>query len=345
MLSPELATELRGARPSASPELHERVLAIAARQEPRRPPRFTLPPLRRMALVAAPIAVALGVGGALVHGLVQSGKGTHTAAPVASTDSGGSAVKGRHLASPPPRVVGRDQALTGKQPFSAALPNTTSRLAQYGAFMRLQVKNLDALSDTTKRAMRFARFVGGYVAYVRYSSPAHGQGSAALIVRVPIDRVQDVIGEYSDLGTILSQKISVVDVTKAVEEESREIMRLQALIARLQAGGVTPAERYRLSEAKARLDYLTKHKAATVRRAELARVRLELTTKPKHPAAAAGRFDRTMADAGGVLLREAEILFYALIVAGPLLLLGAGGALLVRTQRRRFERRLLERSI
>jgi hypothetical protein len=117
------------------------------------------------------------------------------------------------------------------------------------------------------------------------------------------------------------------------------------LIARLEAGGVTPAERYRLSEAKARLDHLTKHKAATVQRAEFARVTLELRAKPKHAAAAAGRFDRTMSDAGGVLLREAEILFYALIVAGPLLLLGAGGLLLVRTQRRRFERRLLERSI
>jgi len=238
--------------------------------------------------------------------------------------------------------VGKDQALTGKQPFTA-LPKSTSRLQQYGAFMRLQVKDLDALSDTTKRAMRFARVVGGYVAYVRYSSPAHGQGSAALIVRVPIDRVQDVIEEYSNLGTILSQKVSVVDVTKAVEEESREIARLQFLIARLEAGGVTPAERYRLNEAKARLDYLTKHKAATVRRAQFARVTLELTTKPKH-AAAAGRFDRTMSDAGGILVREAEVLLYALIVAGPLLLVGLGAVAFGRMQRRRFEDRVLERT-
>jgi Domain of unknown function (DUF4349) len=343
MLSPELATELRGARPSASPELRERVLAIAAREEPRRPPRFTLPPLRRVALVAAPAAVALAVGGALVHGLAHSGNGGQKAASAATTVPGPGVRAGQIPV--PLRGAAKDRALTGKQPFSTALPNTTARLQQYGAYMRLQVKDLDALSDTTKRAMRFARLVGGYVAYVRYSSPADGQGSAALIVRVPIDRVQDVIAEYSNLGTILSQKISVVDVTKAVEEESREITRLQALIARLEAGGVTPAERYRLNEAKTRLDYLTKHKAATLRRAELARVRLELATKPKHAAAAAGRFDRTMSDAGGVLLREAEIVFYALIVAGPLLLLGAGGALLVRTQRRRFERRLLERSI
>jgi hypothetical protein len=345
MLSPELATELRAARPTASPELHERVLAVAARQEPRRPRRFTLPPLRRVALVAAPALVAVAVGGALVHGLVHSGKSAQTLAPEVKTVAGSSAGAGQAVPLPQrQRGVGRDQALTEKQPFSTALPNTTTRLQQYGAFMRLQVKDLGALSDTTKRAMRFARLVGGYVAYVRYNSPAQGQGSASLIVRVPIDRVQDVIQEYSNLGTILSQKVSVVDVTKAVEEESREIARLQALIARLQAGGVTSAERYRLNEAKARLDYLTKHRAATVRRAQFARVTLELATKPKHAAAAAGRFDRTMSDAGGVLVREAEILLYALIVAGPLLLVGLGALAFGRMQRRRFEDRVLERT-
>jgi Domain of unknown function (DUF4349) len=344
MLSPELATELRSARPSASPDLRERVLAVAALENPRRPARrFTLPPLRRVALVAAPALAAVAVGGALVHGLVHSSKSAQKAAPSTSTLAGGAAGAGQAVPLPQ-RGLERDQALTGKQPFSTALPNTTSRLQQYGAFMRLQVKDPDALSDTTKSAMRFARLVGGYVAYVRYSSPAHGQGSAALIVRVPIDRVQDVIEEYSNLGTILSQKVSVVDVTKAVEEESREIARLQALIARLEAGGVTPAERYRLNEAKARLDYLTKHKAATVRRAQFARVTLELATKPKQAAAAAGRFDRTMSDGGGVLLREAEILLYALIVAGPLFLLGLGAVMVGRMQRRRFEQRLLERT-
>jgi len=337
MLSPELATELRSARPSASPELRERVLEIAVHGRPARSPRFPLLPLRRAALVAVPVAVALAVGGALVHGLVHSGKSAEKAAPVVRPVAGGS---GGIVGQATPLTPRRDQALT---PSSKALPNTTSRLQQYGAFMRLQVKDVDALSDTTKRAMHFARLVGGYVAYVRYSSPAHGQGSAALIVRVPIDRVQDVIEEYSNLGTILSQKVSVVDVTKAVEEESREIARLQLLIARLEAGGVTPAERYRLNEAKARLDYLTKHKAATVRRAQFARVTLELTTKPKH-AAAAGRFDRTMRDAGGILVREAEILLYALIVAGPLLLVGLGAVAFGRMQRRRFEDRVLERT-
>src|SRR5204862_4413442 len=73
MLSPELATELRAARPTASAGLRERVLEIAAREQPPRPRRFPLPPLRRVALVAAPAALALAIGGALVHGLTHSG--------------------------------------------------------------------------------------------------------------------------------------------------------------------------------------------------------------------------------------------------------------------------------
>jgi hypothetical protein len=337
MLSPELATELRAARPSASPELRERVLAIAAQEEPRRPPRFALPPLRRLAVVAVPAALALAIGGAVVHGLVHSG-GSGTVAGASAVHSG---TVGQKL-----KQEGAAGALLTPLPARARAiaPSTPTRLQRYTASLRVQVKNLNALSDATKRAMRFARLLGGYVASVEYAAPKNGRGGASIIVRVPVDRVQDAIEEYSGLGTILAQHVSIVDVTKAVQEEAKEIARLQAEIARIEAGGVTAAERPRLSAAKARLDYLTKLKAATVRRAELARVKLELTTKPKQAAASTGRFDRTISDAGGVLLREAEILFYVLIVAGPLLLLGAGAAVLARAQRRRFERRLLEPS-
>jgi uncharacterized protein DUF4349 len=333
MLSPELAAELRATRPVASPRLRERVLEVASGERPAPRPRFSLPPFRRLALVAVPAALAVAVSGALVHGLVSSNGRKASAVPSSTTSvyAGGTQSA---------------RARAERLPSATALPNTQqARLQQYGAFLRLQVNDVGALSDATKRAMRFARDVGGYVAYVRYSSPAHGQGSASLIVRVPVDRVQDVIEEYSNLGTILSQKVNIIDVTKAVEEQAREIVRLRAQIAQIEAGGVTPEERYRLAELKARLDYLTKHRAATVRRAQFARVALELTTKPKHRAAASNnRFDRTMSDAGGVLVREAEILLYALIVAGPLLLLGLGAVALGRMQRRRFENRVLERS-
>ena len=334
MLSPKVVAELRVTRPVASPDLRERVLEIAARERPAREARFSLPQRRRLGLVAVPAALTVAVGGALIHGLASSGANGQKAAP-APTSAGSNGTAGGPVGTPKPRALQLE-----KQPYSAVVPSS-SRLQQYGAFLSLQVKDLGALSDATKRAMRYARDVGGYVAYVRYSSPNRGQGSASLIVRVPVDRVQDVIEEYSNLGTILTQKINIVDVTKAVEEQAREIARLKAQIAQIEAGGVTPQERYRLAELQARLDYLTKHRAATVRRAQFARVALELATKPKHRAAAStGRFDRTMSDAGGVLLREAEILLYALIVAGPLLLLG--GAIIAAGRFR--DRRLFERT-
>src|SRR3954451_3796070 len=73
MLSPELATELRSTRPAPSSELRRRVLEIAAREQPARPRRFSLPPLRGLALVAAPAVLAIALSGALIHGLVHSG--------------------------------------------------------------------------------------------------------------------------------------------------------------------------------------------------------------------------------------------------------------------------------
>ena len=83
-----------------------------------------------------------------------------------------------------------------------------------------------------------------------------------------------------------------------------------------------------------------------MQRAQLASVALTLTVAPKHKHAAAspGRFHRTLTDAGNVLVRELEILVYALLVAGPLLLLGGLAILGGRTFRRRADRRLLERA-
>jgi hypothetical protein len=338
MLSPDLATELRAARPVALPGLRERVLEIATSEQPARR-RFSLPPLRRLALVAVPGALALAIGGAGVYGLVHSGTSAKQSLAVAHPGAGAAgAGEGQPQAQRGVRPL--QKSAVPRSAFGAPLPNTKNRLQQYGAFLHLQVKNVNALSDATKRAMRFARLVGGYVAYVRYTTPAHGRGTASLIVRVPVDRVQDAIEEYSDLGTILSQKVTVLDVTKAVEEQAREIARLKAQIAQIEVGGVTPRELPRLAELKARLDYLTKRRAATVRRAQFARVALELTTKPKEAATSASRFDRTIDDAGSVLLREAEILVYALIVVGPLLLLGAAFIAAGRLR----DRRLFERS-
>src|SRR5204862_7983943 len=136
MLSPELATELRAARPTASAGLRERVLEIAAREQPPRPRRFPLPPLRRVALFVAPAALALAIGGALVHGLTHSGQNRAVS-------------EGAGRVRPLPHLQPQKGALAaGRGPESHALltaaPHTAGRLQQYGAYLRLQAKDVAA---------------------------------------------------------------------------------------------------------------------------------------------------------------------------------------------------------
>jgi hypothetical protein len=326
MQSPELARELRAARPAASADVRERVLALASEAEAPSPPRFTFPSFRRLALVAAPAAFAVLLGIAVIHGITSPSPKQQVS--LRKTQASGA----RRL----PAILGTDRT---RRELATPLPAAPGRLSQYTARLRVQVKNRDELSDATKRAMRVARLLGGYVAAVHYSSPHAGLGSAELVVRVPVDHVQDAIEEYSALGTLLAQNVRILDVTKQVQEAAKEIARLKAEIASIEAGGVTPDERPRLEAEQARLDFLVKRNKATVRRAELARISLGVVTKAKAAAAKAGRFHRTLSAAGSVLVREAEILLYALIVAGPLLLLGAA---LVATGRLR-DRRLFER--
>ena len=332
MQSPELALQLRAARPVASPDLRERVHAVAEQPTPV-PRRRIVWPVRRVALVAAPAVLAVALGIAVVHGLVSAKQPAEKAARESTATvlpPGSSAAPAIPVG--PNRFLQKDRAATLN-------PTASGRLRQFGAGLRVQVGNRDELSDATKKAMRVARLLGGYVASVHYSAPRSVRGSAVIVVRVPIDRVQDAIAEYSDLGTLLAQRLAITDVTKAVNEEAKEIARIRHEIAALEVGGVSYDERPRLERLQARLDFLTKRRKATVRRAELAKVSLTLVTKPKH-AASTSRFHRTLSDAGDVLVRELELLVYALIVAGPLLLLGAA----VIAAGRMRDRRLFERS-
>ena len=330
MLSPDLALELRAALPGASPELRERVRAVAA-TAPERRRRFAWPPLGRVALAGAAAVLAVSVGIAALHGITHSGR-KQTAHP-------------KEVYVPPVAgVEARPQLDRTRSATMTQLPFAPSRLQQYSAALRVQVQDRDALSAATRRAMRVARLLGGYVAAVSYRSPSGGRGSAAFVVRVPVDRVQDAIEEYSGLGTILAQNVRISDVTKAVQQEAKEIAQLRAEIASLAAGGISAGEQALYERAKARLDYLTRTKAATVRRAQFAKVWLGIVTKPKAAAAPAGRLQQTLDDAGHVLARELEILLYGLIVAGPLLVLGGAAIAGARMTQRRRDAQLLQRS-
>jgi hypothetical protein len=182
--------------------------------------------------------------------------------------------------------------------------------------------------------MTVARSLGGYVGEVQYSTHAGKRGGARVVLRIPVGSVQAALTTLTGLGTILQQQTGILDVTRRADRESRQIAKLEK-----QLETASPQEAPAI---RAHLRTLQAKHRGLLRSASLARIVLTLTT-PAQQAAAPGRLHRTLDDAGGVLLRELQFLLYALVVAGPLLLLGGAGLATARAARKRSDRRLLER--
>jgi hypothetical protein len=315
--------ELRASRPVPSGALRERVAALGPEPAPRRsfhrPSRRLVLGLAMAALLASLVAAGLTRGPSKPRA-----EGSHP-----SLTNRGSSAGAQRVPSVQELRAGKDSLpVFGPATVPAASP---ARLQRYQATLRLRVKNVDALSNATRRAMTLARSLGGYVGEVQYSTHAGKRGGARVVLRVPVGSVQAALTTLTGLGTILQQQTGILDVTRRADRESRQIAKLKK---QLETGSPQEAPAIR-----AHLRTLQAKHLRLLRSANLARIVLTLTTQ--QAAAAPGRLHRTLDDAGGVLLRELQFLLYALVVAGPLLLLGAAGVGAARAARRRSDNRLL----
>jgi Domain of unknown function (DUF4349) len=327
----KLAEELRASRPVAPVALRAQVRAL----EPPGP-RWTFRwPSRRVVLALAGAALLASFVAAGVTGLSGQGTKQHTLAVVKPPPrSGAGGDFSADTRSLPSKALKAPVPTFGALTRSADLAPAAGRLQRYQATLRLRVKDVDAMSSAAKRAMNLAHGLGGYVASVQYATRSKG-GGATLVLRVPVGTVQTALTELASLGTILQQHTGILDVTRRVDREALQIAQLERALAHAAS-----------SEAlviRAKLATLRAKHARLLKSARLARITLALTTPTKQAAAAPSRFDRTLDDAGSVLLRELEILLYALVVAGPLLLLGGAAIVAARGARRRADQRLLER--
>jgi Domain of unknown function (DUF4349) len=305
-----LVAELRATAPVASPELRSRVREIAARQPTparRRP---------RLAWVLAP-AAAVAVAAAVGVGVLSSG-GSAPPQPVAAD------------AASSEKSVQPLEALSGTAPRTA--PVAPGRRAQlYAARLTLRVRDL---SDATQDALRTTRRFGGYIRVIEYGSGTRS-GTALLVVRVPIGRVQQAIMTFSELGKILDQHVSVRDAQPTLDRRHARIAELRRTIPSL-----TGEERAR---AEAELEALQVAQARDRQRTSFATVSLHLRTKeagtvvPAEPT----RIERALHRAAHVLGAELAALVYALVVAAPFFLLGAATVLGLRVVRRRSDARLM----
>jgi hypothetical protein len=340
----EIVTELREKAPPAPEGLRERVDATARSESARKVGGRWHLGLRRGLALAAACTVAVGVGAALVNGLTGSGKpkgleseGALVARPQRTQAPTASAQR------PFKRSAAKDAAGQQRAP---ALPPARRRLQDYDARMRLRVENAAALDRATKRAMRDTRGLGGFVASIDFGTRPEEQGDASLVLRVPVANVQEAVARYTELGTIVSQQVKINDLQPQADRLSQSATelrrRIAELVAKSRGSGLTVDERIRLENARRDLQSLSGRRSRLVREASYATVTLELTTaKAAEKREEPGAFRTFWDDASKILGTELIWLLYALVVAGPFVLLAILALVAERSRRRRSADSLL----
>ena len=346
----ELVRDLRALPTAAPTSVRERVRALG---EPARPRTlhdlFLTFSSRRSLLVLAPVCVLALLSAAVIHGVVNSGGDSRQAAVAVNKldaegqrDASGS---GGTVTTPP------FGAVTGA-PLAPSLPTPASgRYQDYEASLTVRVKDVDALHDRTAEATRLARTYGGYVASVDESTNGSGLGRSDLVLRIPVNRVEDAYFRLAQLGTVTEQHLSIRDLDQVVQAQRRRIVQLKVQIARigetLKSSSLPADVRLRLElqrdAVKQELAQVTGSNKATLREASLSRISLTLTSQKAAVATKGGmtRIERAARDAGSFLAGAGAVVLFLLIVVSPLIVLALAWILGSRAYRRREERRLL----
>ena len=301
--------QLREAAPQAPERLRELVRTMPATAQRRKVP------VRPALVAAAAIAVAIALSAALIGGLKDSPSQREG---VSQSARAAQVARGRVFA-PAPGPAGQEYRALPER----LAPSLTakSRLQRQDVSMRLRVQDL---SGATQSAVRTTRRLGGFVAGADYATRSE-DGSSRLALRVPVANLQKAIASFTQLGTIVSQHISVADLQTGLD-------RLDARIASARRAG---HERT--------LKRLERRRDALIREGTYAKVSLQLTTaKPAAQQVAPGRFDRFWDNTGNILGKELIAVLYVVVLAGPFLLVAALLFLAERTRRRRADHRLLE---
>jgi hypothetical protein len=226
-------------------------------------------------------------------------------------------------------------------PADAAASGLTGRATHTDASLTVRVN--DEVAAATTRATKIATSLGGYAQSVRYGTP---EDVSYIELRIPAGNVKRALSRLAALGDIVSQRISIDDLTKKLQTQSDQIAQLQRRIAALQktlrTGTLSESDRVllqlQLTEAKRALAQRRHGRDTTVAAAATARVSLVLTKEKDNVVVPTpSRFDRMLHKAVGFLALEGILLVCVLIVASPFAL----AALPLWFRRRRGARALL----
>jgi len=350
-MSERLLNEIRATKPAAPPALRERVRTLGE-QEPTRAPFLSRFEWRRLVLVA-PAALVVAVVAAGVIGLtrddVVQGGGDQMASSAGATTTATWDSAEIQRSEPQRGTLKGLAAPPATDNLGAPVAPVPGQLQRFEAELRLRVDDVEALSSATKRAQRIALQHGGSVASLQYDAPVEGVGAAQITLRVPTARVQSAMAQLSQLGTILGQRYGIEDLQVQADTLQTQIEQTQRRIAQILTQLESPTLsnenrvvlQSRLSASRQKLTGLREGLRGTNAEGRTATIYLTLTTEEIQPAAVGNsRID----DVKDVLAWEGIALLYALVIAGPFLLLGILVWLALRLRRRQIETRLLEQN-
>ena len=162
----------------------------------------------------------------------------------------------------------------------------------------------------------------------------------SLELRIPVRNAQRALARFTALGTIVHQRVEFRDLQGLVDARARDIAVQREIIQDLERalrGGLTPRARataeQALIAARRRASAFDGERRALVRQAAYAQFSLEVTTRePEAAEDDSGRFEQFFDDAQAILEWELVAVLYALVVAGPLVLLAGFGVLVARAK-------------
>jgi hypothetical protein len=346
----DLVDRLREHRPVAPAELRQSVRLIAAEAtRPRR--RLWRGYVARRALAAAFAVAATALLAGVFLSRDESGPTRFSggAPSAASRESlhnvspGDAAVDQSATAAPPPLASAGATAGGSSALKSAIVPPPGTNAQRYSATLSLRLKDSAAVSEATNRALKIVAAMGGHPNTVNVDAERK-DGEAYLVLKVPRARVQEAVQKLGALGTIIGADVSIKDLQAGIDTTGRTIDRLQEKLAELRAEVQTEDVVAQVETLETRIENLQRQRAATIRAAHFATVKLHMKTPP--PATPPAEESGTAPLHGlGVAFRWIGIgAVYALALGTPLVLLVALGWFLARGLRRRREEALLGRA-
>ena len=229
--------ELRSVSPRASHELREHVRTLREPEVRRRSLGW------RPVLVVIPLALAFA--GAIIVGGDRN-QGSDESGAAGASES----VELRSMPAPQPKDA---DAFAGA-PQTAL--SDTARAQEWDVALELAVRDNRALSDASAEAIRTTRALGGFVVSSNVATQGSG-GRADLVLRIPQRRVQDAIAQFSELGTITGQQVTVQDRQADLDRLAKRIDSLRIQLAQVRAqlaqGGLSEVDRLRLELRRQRL--------------------------------------------------------------------------------------------